>query len=149
MSFCISIRMLKPSDLDAIVEIDWKISGKGRREYYQSRLDAAGLHDAQLNASLVAEESGRVVGFLMGTLYFGEFGIPETTAVVDTLGVDPECQDRGTGGALLEQFRTNMKAANVDKIYTLVDWKDFSMLKFFGKQGFVPSQLLSLECKTL
>lgn len=146
MSYSVTIRTMRRGDLDAVEAIDRKITGKGRREYYQNRLAVCDLHDTQLNASLVAEAGATVVGFLMGTLSFGEFGIPETTAVVDTLGVDPEFQDRGTGGALLEQFRTNMKAAQVDKIYTLVDWKDFGLLKFFGKQGFVPSQLLSLEC---
>jgi hypothetical protein len=28
-----------------------------------------------------------------------------------------------------------------------VDWADFDLLKFFGNQGFVPSQRLSLECR--
>lgn len=146
MSVTVTVRVMKTADLDAIVTIDQKISGHERREYYQHRLEAADLNDAQINASLVAEADGKVIGFLMGTLYFGEFGIPETSAVVDTLGVDPDCQDRGAGGALFDQFRSNMKAAQVDKIYTLVDWKDFGLIKFLGNQGFVPSQRLSLEC---
>ncbi|WP_025323411.1 GNAT family N-acetyltransferase [Deferrisoma camini] len=149
MSLSVIVRVMKPEDLDAVVAIDEKITGTLREEYYRYRFKVATLNDTQINASLVAEADGRVVGFLMGTLFSGEFGIPESSAVVDTLGVDPEFQDRGVGGALFDQFRTNMKAAGVERIYTLVDWKDFGLLKFFGNMGFVPSQRLSLELPVL
>ncbi len=145
MSVNVTVRVMRPDDLDAIVAIDEKITGEARSEYYRHKLDATNLHDAPINASLVAEADGKVVGFLMGTLFSGEFGIPENSAVVDTLGVDPQYQDHGVGSTLFDQFRTNMKAAGVEKIYTLVDWKDFGLLKFFGHMGFGPSQRLSLE----
>lgn len=146
MGLTVSVRVMKPSDVDAVSAIDARITGTARPEYYRHKLEVANLHDAQINASLVAEADGKVVGFLMGTLFFGEFGIPESSAVVDGLGVEPGTQDRGVGGALFEQFRANMKAAQVEKIYTLVDWKDFELLKFLGAVGFLPSQRLSLEC---
>jgi N-acetylglutamate synthase-like GNAT family acetyltransferase len=149
MSVEIRVRVLKPEDLDAIVAIDRKVTGKERPDYYRHKLDVANLPEAQINASLVAEADGKVVGFLMGTLFFGEFGIPETSALIDTLGVDPECQDRGIAGTLFDQFRSNMRAAQVSKVYTMVDWNDFRLLKFFGHMGFVPSQRLSLDCQIL
>ncbi|RMG92296.1 MAG: GNAT family N-acetyltransferase [Candidatus Dadabacteria bacterium] len=145
MGLEVTVRLMRPEDLDAVVAIDERITGNRRDEYYRHRFEVAGLKEAQINASLVAEADGRIVGFLMGTLFFGEFGIPENSAVVDTLGVDPAFQDRGVGGALFDQFRANMRAAGVERIYTLVDWKDFGLLKFFGHMGFVPSQRLSLE----
>ncbi len=145
MSLEVTVRILRPDDLDAIVDIDRKITGQGRLEYYRHKLREAGRPEAQINASLVAEAGGRVVGFLMGTLFLGEFGIPENSAFIDTIGVDPEFQDRGIGGALFDQFRANMRAAGVERIYTLVDWRDFGLLKFFGNMGFGPSQRLSLE----
>ncbi len=149
MSIKLTVRVMKSSDIEAIVAIDEKITGVSRPEYYRHKLEVANLRDAQINASLVAEEGSRVVGFLMGTIFFGEFGIPDTSAVVETLGVEPSYQDRGVGGLLFDQFRNNMKAAQVEKIYTLVDWNDFGLLKFLGHQGFVPSQRLSLECQIL
>jgi len=145
MSVKVIVRVFRPQDIDAIVAIDEKITGSARPEYYRHKLEVVGLHDAQINASLVAEVDGTVAGFLMGTIFFGEFGIPESSAVVDTLGVNPDFQDHGVGSALIDQFRANMKVAQVERIYTLVDWKDFGLLKFFGNMGFVPSQRLSLE----
>jgi len=146
MSPEVEVRLLRPDDIDQIVAIDAKITGQARPEYYRHKLQASTLHEAQISTSLVAVADGKVIGFLMGTLFFGDFGIPESSAVVDTLGVDPAHQDRGAGGALFAQFLANMKAAGVEKIYTLVDWRDFGMLKFFGHMGFVPSQRLNLEC---
>lgn len=147
MSVDVTIRLLKAEDIDSLVALDCKITGVRRHEYYRDRVAAAAKHDAQLNSSLVALAEGRIVGFLMGTLFFGECGIPESSAFVDTLGVDPEYQDRGVGGALFEQFRANMRAAQVESIYTFVDWKEFGLLKFFGRMGFEPSRRISLECK--
>lgn len=146
MSVEICVRVLRPDDLAAIVDIDRKVNGTARQEYYEHKLAVANLREAQINASLVAEADGKVVGFLMGTLFFGEFGIPETSASIDTVGVDPDCQDRGIAGTLFDQFRSNMRAAQVSKVYTMVDWNDFGLLKFFGNMGFVPSQRLSLDC---
>lgn len=145
MSVNVIVRVFRPQDIDAIVAIDEEITGSARPEYYRHKVEVAGLHDARIDASLVAEVDGEVAGFLMGTIFFGEFGIPESSALVDTLGVKPEFQDHGVGGALFDQFRANMKVAQVERIYTLVDWKDFGLLKFFGKMGFVPSQRVSLE----
>ncbi len=47
-------------------------------------------------ASLVAEEAdGTVVGFVMGELFMGEYGIFQEEATLDTIGVEPTCQHRG------------------------------------------------------
>lgn len=147
MSVEVTIRLLKPEDMEALVSIDQKITGERRAEYYRDKIAASAAHDAQLNTSLVATIDGRVVGFLMGTLFFGEFGIPASSAVVDTIGVDPAYQDRGVGSALFDQFLANMRAALVSRVYTMVDWKEMGLLKFFGNMGFEPSRRISLECK--
>ena len=51
---------VEPSDLDAIVAIDEKLSGQTRKEYWQRRLDIAALRPPWM--SLVAETDGRLVG---------------------------------------------------------------------------------------
>jgi hypothetical protein len=49
---------MKPSDVEAVSAIDAKITGTARPEYYRHKLEVANLHDAQINASLVAEADG-------------------------------------------------------------------------------------------
>jgi len=139
------MRVLKKSDLQAIVAIDEKTSGSNRREYYERKIGIITDPQRSINSSLVAELDGKVVGFVMGDVYFGEFGIPETTATIDTLGVDPSVQNKGIASDLLDQFMMNMKVAGVDKVYTLVNWNDFALEKFFSRHKFVPSKRINLE----
>lgn len=139
------MRVLKKADLAAIVAIDEKTSGSNRRDYYERKIDTITDPERSINSSLVAEVKGKVVGFVMGDVYFGEFGIPETTATIDTLGVDPGVQNKGIASELLDQFLMNMKAAGVNKIYTLVNWDDFALERFFSHHKFVPSKRINLE----
>lgn len=142
-----AMRVLRRSDLEAVVRIDELVSKRSRRDYYERKvgriLDAA--HN--INSSLVAEVDGRLVGFIMGDVYFGEFGIPETTGTIDTMGVHPNFQHHGIASELLEQFLINMKAVGVDKVYTLVNWDDFALERFLSRHSFVPSKRINLEHK--
>lgn len=140
-----SMRVMKREDLDAVVAIDRMVSGQERREYYQRKIETTVNNPHNINSSLVAESDGRIVGFIMGDVYFGEYGIPETTATIDTLGVHPEFQKHGVATDLIDQFVTNMKGVGVRKIYTLVNWDDFALEGFFSRHKFVPSKRINLE----
>ena len=139
------MRVLKKGDLEGIVAIDTKITNQNRREYYARKIDTITDPERSINTSIVAELDGKVVGFIMGDVYFGEFGIPETSATIDTLGVDPSIQNKGLASELLDQFMMNMKAAGVNKVYTLVNWDDFALEKFFSRHKFVPSKRINIE----
>ena len=139
------MRVLKKGDLEGIVAIDTKITNQNRREYYARKIDTITDPERSINTSIVDELDGKVVGFIMGDVYFGEFGIPETSATIDTLGVDPSIQNKGLASELLDQFMMNMKAAGVKKVYTLVNWDDFALEKFFSRHKFVPSKRINLE----
>ncbi|NMG45657.1 GNAT family N-acetyltransferase [Aromatoleum toluvorans] len=139
------MRVLRKDDLDAIVRIDQVASKQNRREYYARKIEAILNPKHNINVSLVCEIDGHVAGFVMGDIYFGEFGIPETSATIDTIGVDPELQGHGVGSELLDQFMTNMKVAGVKKVYTSVNWDDFALARFFSRQRFAPSKRVNLE----
>jgi len=138
------VRTLEEKDLEAIVRIDAAAVGRRRLEYYQDRVRAA-LGDSRIHTSLVAELDGAVVGFLMSTNYYGEFGRPEPTAVIDSLGVVPELRGRHVGEALMRQFLMNARALRVEHVRTEVSWNDFDLLRFFDRSGFTPSSRLVLE----
>jgi predicted N-acetyltransferase YhbS len=140
----IAIRPIREMDLEAITAIDAMYFGTARPEYYQEKLSAA-TKGAGINTSLVAEMNGEVVGFIMGQLYTGEFGIPENTANLDTIGVHPMVGGKGIASKLLEQFTIQMEKLGVSTIHTLVDWSDKDLMLFFHRSGFVPSKRLSLE----
>ncbi len=142
----IKIRLMKDSDLDAVVKIDEKIIKSSRLEYYQIKFERLFKSKDYLPTSFVAEEeNGSVVGFLMGELYMGEFGIFQEVASLDTIGVDPSHQHRGIGKQLMNEFIDHLRQIGVNKINTLVNWDDSNLIRFFSANQFSPSKTISLE----
>ena len=141
------MRVLRQGDLDAIVAIDAFASGEPRGEYYERKIAGILNKNANINTSIVCEIDGKVVGFVMGYVFFGEFGITDATSTIDTLGVHPDFRKHGVAAEMLDTFMMNMKAAGVKKVYTLVNWDDFALEKFFAMNKFVPSKRVNLECE--
>jgi ribosomal protein S18 acetylase RimI-like enzyme len=153
-----TIRSLNENDLDAVVEIDKKILGKSRREYWRRKIAYADIYP---RPALVAEMDGKVVGFILGYVSGWEFGVPDTVGWIDTIGIDPDYQNRGIGEtlfkSLIENFRRTgkeekpetkeSKIEGVNVVYTLVRWNDWSLLRFFHKMGFKKGDMISLELK--
>ena len=77
------------------------------------------------------------VGFIMARVDLGEFGRVETTAVIDTIGVDPDYQNKGVGRALVSQFLANLGTLRVEKVRTEVDWQDHDLLAYLDRNGFL------------
>jgi ribosomal protein S18 acetylase RimI-like enzyme len=140
----IPVRTMTEGDLRALVEIDRRITGRDRAAYFQGRLDDA-LHESDVRISLVAEQDGAVVGFIMARVDFGEFGRVEPVAVLDTIGVDPDYRGEGIGRALLSQLLLNLRTLRVERVRTQVDWREGELLAFLDHCGFLPSQMLSFD----
>jgi ribosomal protein S18 acetylase RimI-like enzyme len=142
----IEIRVMRGSDLGPVTDIDYKVFGQRRPEYYERKIaEVLDEESGRLVTSLVAEVDGEVVGFMMGSVYLGEFGIPESIAYIDTIGVDPEYQRQGIAGYLLDEFKTTVGKAGVKKVHTLVNWANTDLLGFFADQGFVAANTLNLK----
>jgi ribosomal protein S18 acetylase RimI-like enzyme len=137
---------MKADDFDAVVAIDEKVLKTSRPEYYQMKFEKLFETKDYLPASLVAEdENGTVVGFVMGEIYMGEYGIFQEEASLDTIGVDPEHQFKGIGEQMINEFIDHLKKVGVMKINTLVDWNDSKLIHFFSANKFSPSKTINLE----
>jgi len=137
----IPVRSLAAGDLDALVGIDRHHTGRERRPYYRRRL-AESLNESGVRVSLVAEVDGRVAGFVMARVDFGEFGRLDPEAVIDTIGIDPACSHRGIGSALVSQLLANLAALRVERVRTEVAWNAFGLLAFLQRCGFHPAERL-------
>jgi GNAT superfamily N-acetyltransferase len=142
---CTVVRLMNEHDLEAVVKIDAAASGRRRPRYFKLMLERA-VKQAALQVSLAAEVDGRVVGFAIVSLYYGEYGVTEPTASLDAIGVDPAYRGQHVGKALLRQLRLNLSALRVTTLRTEVSWDSFDLLAFFKKEGFSPSRRLCLEC---
>lgn len=140
----IVVRNLRPSDLESVIALDARIVGRRRDEYFRVKLRES-QQETGIRISLAAEQGGRFCAFLIAKVYYGEFGMLEPVAVLDTLGVHPAFRGRGVGAALLSQLRTNLTGLGVASIRTEVSWDDQPLLGFFHRQGFRPSARLCLD----
>ena len=144
----IKIRLMRVGDFDAVVGIDEKVLKASRPEYYEMKFEKLFNTNDYLPASLVAEEEdGTLVGFVMGEIYMGEYGIFQQEASLDTIGVDPDHQHKGIGEQLINEFIDHLKKVGVRKINTLVDWNDSKLIHFFSANQFSPSRTINLERK--
>lgn len=138
------VRNLQHADLPEVVRIDAEGVGRRRPEYFELMLMRA-LNFAGLQMSLVAEREGRVVGYLIASLYYGEYGISEPTASIDAIGVAPDARRSGVARAMMRQFRDNARGIGVTVVRTEVEWDDFDLLAFFRGDGFAPAKRICLE----
>lgn len=140
-----TVRPLHQNDFMAVVDIDSKVFKKSRPEYYEGKFVRALDEKDRLVSSLVVEVDEKVVGFVMSELYVGEYGIPATTATLDTIGIHPDYQGKGIGRQLMDEFIGHLRKAGVEKITTLVNWNDWQLIRFFNAAGFNPAKTLNLE----
>jgi len=142
----VNIRPLTSGDMDGIVEIDRKVLGTSRPDYWRKKIE---LPNTKYPLScLVAEYAGKVIGFMVGEVSGWEFGIPDTIGWISTIGVDPAYQHRGVAKKLSQEFITNVKQIGVTIVYTLVNWNDWDLLKFFRAMGFSRGgEMINLELK--
>jgi len=143
----IKIRLMTIDDFDAVVGIDEKILKASRLQYYEMKFDKLFKSKEFLPTSLVAElEDGTVVGFVMGELYIGEYGISQAGATIDTIGVDPHYRRKGIGEQLIDEFMDHLRELGVKKISTLVDRNDPKLIHFFSANQFSPTEsIINLE----
>ena len=141
----VNIRPMTVGDVDAIVEIDRRVIGKSRPDYWKKVVPENPQYPF---SSLVAEFEGRVIGFVVGEVSGWEFGVPDTIGWLSIIGVDPDYQHKGVARRLSQEFVKNLKGIGVSVIYTLVNWDDWDLLKFFREMGFTRGgDMINLELK--
>jgi len=138
------VRSMTRDDLDAVVALDRRITGRSRAAYYARKLDEA-FSESAVQMSLVAELDLQPVGFVMARVDFGEFGHTEPEAVMDTIGVDPRHGHKGVATALLSQLVANLGALRTESLRTEVSWNRFGLLSFLDRMGFRPHRRLALR----
>ena len=143
----IKIRLMRVDDFDAVLGIDRKVLKASRLKYYEMKFDKLFKSKEFIPTSLVAEnDNGAVVGFVMGELHLGEYGITQDGATKDTIGVDPDYRHRGIGEKLINEFINHLRNLDVKKVNTLVDKNDPKLIKFFNANQFSTAKsIVSLE----
>ena len=83
----------------------------------------------------------------MGEANTGEYGIPESVASVDTIGVDPDYKRMGIGAMLLEEYCALAAKAGIELMTTLVSEDYPDIIEFFKARGFQQAKMIALDRK--
>lgn len=141
----VRIRPVEELDIEEIAAIDEGIGGRYRPDVWEKRVFYYLRRDPE--GSFVAEAGGKVVGFMLGEVRSGEFGMEEPTGWVEVLGVDPAFQGRAVGRRLAEAMLGHFRDLGVQRVRTLVDEGMPQIEGFFRSLGFAaaPLKALALE----
>lgn len=138
-----SVRTLKDSDLSRLIAMDQTITGRKRDKWYQEALSRA--QGGAISLCFGVEVEGILVGAILGSVRYGEFGRPEPVAEVDTIIVDPAFKNKDVGHTLMETLVKHLKVLHVTRLQTQVDWQQQNLIGFLGNFGFTPTPTLVLE----
>lgn len=135
----VRVRALEDTDIGDITDLDEKIGGRYRPEVWEDRLGYYLRRDPE--SSSVAEADGTVVGFMLGEVRSGEFGLEEPTGWIEVLGVDPDFRGKAIGRQLAERVLKSFKSLGAESVRTFVDDDMSNIGTFFEALGFEPATL--------
>ena len=139
------IRTLSELDIGGIVRIDERITGIYRPEVWEQRVGYYLRRDP--DTSRVAEVGNHLVGFMLGDLRAGEFGLEEKSGWIERFGIDPDYRGRELGRQMFAAVQEHLKQQGAATIRTLVEEKDAANAGFLKALGFAPSPLQALEIR--
>lgn len=141
------IRPMTELDIESIAQIDERVTGRYRPDVWEQRVAYYIRRDPE--SSQVAEMDGKVVGFMMGEVRGGEFGLEEPTGWVEFFGVDPDARGRSLGRGLLEALLAHFRDNGARVARTMVQQRDEEIAGFLRAMGFGPAPLIPLERRPL
>jgi len=128
------IRAEEPGEDIAVSEVHLRAFGRTAEAAVVESLRGQGA----LLASLVAVVKGRVVGHVaLSPVEVG--GVPRAAVALGPIGVDPDCQGRGIGGALVEEFLQHCRVRDEGLVVVL------GYPGFYSRFGFVPADRFGLS----
>ena len=130
-------------DIEGITRIDERITGTYRPERWEQRVGYYLRRDAE--SSQVAELDGGVVGFMMGEVRGGEFGLDEPTGWIEFFGVDPDVRGRDLGRRLIDALLAHFRSQGAHLARTMVAARDTDIAGFLAAMEFTPAPLTALE----
>ncbi|HYQ60018.1 MAG TPA: GNAT family N-acetyltransferase [Desulfatiglandales bacterium] len=97
----------------------------------------------KVDSSYVAEIKGKVVGFMISYITYGNFGA-DRCAWIAMFGVNPKLMGQGIGKRLAEEIFKVYKENGVTEVFTSVRWDAIDILSFFKTLGFERSNFINL-----
>lgn len=138
----VKVRRIRKEDAPQIARISRAIDKTAPAVDFKRILDP-GVRTSS-DASFVAEMDGQVVGYMIGTVSSGSFGVDKCAWIV-LFGVDPKYMGRGIGKRLAEVIFDFYRKKRIKNVLTTVKWDSTDILSFFKTLGFDRSEFINLH----
>jgi ribosomal protein S18 acetylase RimI-like enzyme len=132
---------MKKEDAEAIARIDAAIEKRPSLVDFKQIVSEEVKRTA--DASFVAEIKGKIVGFMISYITYGNFGA-DRCAWIAMFGVAPKWMGQGIGKKLAEEIFNVYKTKGVEEVFTSVRWDATDILSFFKTLGFERSNFINL-----
>lgn len=137
---------MQPKDVEAVLAIERDNTGNEARRLFLKETAEFHLQGGGRDLlALVAEDHGKVRGFILGRVSGPEFGSRESLGWVNVVGVDKAARGKGVGKALGEALLAEFRKRGVHRVRTLVDATDEALLNYFRSLGMLESRVEVME----
>jgi len=140
----ITIRAMANKDIDAVYEIDRKLTGEDRTLTLTEEERVVTLTDlitGSFDLSFVAESEGRVVGFILAE--HSHVGEPVVDAgLIQAMGILPEYQRQYIGMQLFNELVVRAMAKGIKLLRVMLRERDSRLKDFFAEMGFQRAPLM-------
>jgi L-amino acid N-acyltransferase YncA len=140
----IVIRPVEARDLDAVINLDARVTGLAKPDYWYELFHRYGSRGRHGRSFLVAESAGEIQGFVIGEVRDWEFGSAPCGWVFG-INVRPDTRLGGVGTKLLDALNAGFRRAGVTKVRTLLARDNNLVLSFFRSQGMMAAPFIPLE----
>ncbi|MFQ5826979.1 MAG: GNAT family N-acetyltransferase [Dehalococcoidia bacterium] len=142
LSTRVEIRTMTEDDIPAILEIDRKLSGGLRTPTYQSSVES--YIGGELSLSCVAEDRGRIVGFITGECRPVHY-MERPHALIELIGIDPEYQRRGIATRLIEAFGERCRERGALSVHAMISVGDEAMRSLLRSLDFTMGEMVTFQ----
>jgi len=139
----LTIRSAVKGDLAQIITLDKQISGLNKPDYWRESFLRFGSKKEGRHF-LVAEKDHKIAGFIVGEIRAWEFGSPPGGWVF-SLTVDPDTRLGGVATLMFSTICHCFKKAGVEKVHTMIDRDNITVMSFFRSQGMMAGSSIPLQ----
>ena len=140
----VKVREMGEEDVTGILEIERESKGPTRAATYAPVPDSC--IGGEVNNSVVAEDGGRIVGFVLGRIVHSPVEL-RGVAWIELIGVLPSYQRQGIGRKMVQAWMDRCREKGIKKVHVTISWRDWWMLSFFEALGFARGDLVDFQAE--
>ncbi len=141
----LEIRRATADDLERVVELDARVTGQAKPEYWADIFERFGTRRQQERFFLVATtDDGAIAGLIAGEVRGWEFG-SEPCGWVFAVSVDPDQREQHIGERLFHEICARFRDVGISKVRNMVRRDNQLLMSFFRSEGMVAGPYIQLE----